>query len=307
MMGAGSADNPQHRDGPRAETPGLDESNCGQQLEIMSSFFIEHLRMKDPVKAALALHDQGIKNLRQWAACSENERVKCLENLRNDAIVAGDRSKLRKITNDQIKEWRQIKSKLPPPLPTVLPQQRQSKEEMEVILSSYMDEVNMTRALVGLGMRGVYGGARDIFLNAVQGKGSDSVEEEATESQKQLESKDIEIQSKIYRACEEWQLERQCLDKLLKSTPNAGMGTETNECGSAKDYDTKIQQRLIQLDRKEAMAQGKRACLNPDCEKMEQEDRKFEICSRCKIAGYCCRECQIADWKRHSKLCNTQK
>ena len=38
-----------------------------------------------------------------------------------------------------------------------------AKQELEQILCSGMDEVNMSKALVGLGMRGVYGGAVDIL------------------------------------------------------------------------------------------------------------------------------------------------
>ena len=31
---------------------------------------------------------------------------------------------------------------------------------------------------------------------------------------------------------------------------------------------------------------------------------KGRICSKCKVARYCCRECQTADWKKHKRVCS---
>jgi hypothetical protein len=40
-----------------------------------------------------------------------------------------------------------------------------AKEDLEQILASGMDEQNIARALIGLGMRGVYGSAIDVFAD----------------------------------------------------------------------------------------------------------------------------------------------
>jgi len=45
-------------------------------------------------------------------------------------------------------------------------------------------------------------------------------------------------------------------------------------------------------------------CSNPNCFE-EQEDVKFKKCSRCKLAFYCSKECQVDHWKAsHHKICN---
>ena len=44
-------------------------------------------------------------------------------------------------------------------------------------------------------------------------------------------------------------------------------------------------------------------CHNPDCGKFEFWHVKFEMCSECSIAKYCCKGCQKAHWKKHSKFC----
>jgi MYND finger len=33
----------------------------------------------------------------------------------------------------------------------------------------------------------------------------------------------------------------------------------------------------------------------------------MQVCSRCKITYYCSKECQVADWKSHRKICGTEK
>ena len=40
-------------------------------------------------------------------------------------------------------------------------------------------------------------------------------------------------------------------------------------------------------------------CSNPNCCKPESTQR----CSKCKYVWYCGRECQVADWKSHKKMC----
>jgi len=34
-----------------------------------------------------------------------------------------------------------------------------------------------------------------------------------------------------------------------------------------------------------------------------KERKSLMVCSRCRIAHYCCRECQVADWPNHGALC----
>ena len=43
---------------------------------------------------------------------------------------------------------------------------------------------------------------------------------------------------------------------------------------------------------------------------MEVWDRgatRFQKCSRCERAYYCCKECQVADWARHKSTCAVKK
>ena len=161
-------------------------------------------------------------------------------------IVAGDRSKLRKVSFEQISEWCQ--SKASPPLPAVLPQQRQSKEEMESILGSLMDEVNMAHALVGLGMRGVYGGALDIL--AVQ----TAVDLEGASAAVRADTvKEIEIQAQIYNACDQSEGERSMLDRLLVlyEMEIAAGGSDEDAAATWRGKIDSAQSKLQQLDRRQ--------------------------------------------------------
>jgi len=264
---------------------------AGKDLETMSTFFVEQLRLKDPVKSALAFHDQGIMSLKSWASKTEEERTKVVQALKHVGVVAGDRSKLRKITLEQISEW--TRSKATPPLPSVLPHQRQSKEEMEAILGSGNNERLITDDLVGLGLRGIYGGAMDLFAHHVGGGGEAAAAaggEGAAVPEDDVVA-ELEIQAIVYKMCVQREGEQRILTELLRRK-------EGDE-----GYCDQIRDRLAQLGRYEAKMKGARICLAPDCKVMETESRKFEICARCKIAAYCSRECQKADWKVHSKLC----
>lgn len=40
------------------------------------------------------------------------------------------------------------------------------------------------------------------------------------------------------------------------------------------------------------------------CLKENNEAKKFKVCSKCKYAQYCSRECQVADWVDHKQACN---
>ena len=46
-------------------------------------------------------------------------------------------------------------------------------------------------------------------------------------------------------------------------------------------------------------------CSNRDCFNTEKHDTpSFARCARCKLAHYCCKECQVKDWKdRHKQVC----
>lgn len=54
---------------------------------------------------------------------------------------------------------------------------------------------------------------------------------------------------------------------------------------------------------------GYYSCENRNCHRTETVDGEpFEKCSKCKLARYCGRECQIQDWKaRHKKICKEAK
>lgn len=50
---------------------------------------------------------------------------------------------------------------------------------------------------------------------------------------------------------------------------------------------------------------GYDGCVNRNCHRTESHDKpKFANCSKCKVAVYCSRDCQVEDWKaRHKKVC----
>lgn len=35
------------------------------------------------------------------------------------------------------------------------------------------------------------------------------------------------------------------------------------------------------------------------------EQKQLSVCSRCHATYYCCKECQVKDWKNHKKLCRS--
>lgn len=56
--------------------------------------------------------------------------------------------------------------------------------------------------------------------------------------------------------------------------------------------------------RKDWKEPGLRACAADGCLRSEDGFRAFDMCSRCKSAFYCGRECQARDWKsRHKRDC----
>jgi hypothetical protein len=46
-------------------------------------------------------------------------------------------------------------------------------------------------------------------------------------------------------------------------------------------------------------------CTNPRCSNVEglDADSRFGCCPVCKMAKYCCRECQVENWRRHRRHC----
>ena len=182
---------------------------------------------------------------------------------------------------------------------------------MEAILGSGNNERLITRELVGLGLRGIYGGAMDLFDHLIPPANDDggsaardgadaAVHDDGAASSKsdkkqspppsQLAVTNLEIQANIYKMCVHRTGERRTLQALCKLSQDS----------AALD---RWKTRLDELDREDAMLLGARVCLAAGCNVMESADRKFELCGRCKIAAYCSRECQRADWRCHSKYC----
>jgi len=55
---------------------------------------------------------------------------------------------------------------------------------------------------------------------------------------------------------------------------------------------------------------GLEECHARGCSKTESADEKkpYARCSNCKLVCYCCKDCQVTDWKaRHKQVCNTGK
>jgi len=50
-----------------------------------------------------------------------------------------------------------------------------------------------------------------------------------------------------------------------------------------------------------AAAHGLQPCALPECGATEPHPQAYKRCSRCNAAKYCCREHQMADWKRHKR------
>lgn len=46
-------------------------------------------------------------------------------------------------------------------------------------------------------------------------------------------------------------------------------------------------------------------CLNPGCKLPDNKVARNDMvcCTRCSLVNYCCRECQVDDWRRHRKEC----
>ena len=50
-------------------------------------------------------------------------------------------------------------------------------------------------------------------------------------------------------------------------------------------------------------ALGLDGCSRRGCERVESEAERFQRCSQCKVAKYCCRQCQGDDWRAHKAVC----
>lgn len=49
---------------------------------------------------------------------------------------------------------------------------------------------------------------------------------------------------------------------------------------------------------------GYRACENRSCFNTDTVEKQLDRCAKCKLAYYCSRDCQVADWKaRHKQVC----
>ena len=57
------------------------------------------------------------------------------------------------------------------------------------------------------------------------------------------------------------------------------------------------------LDGSEFASQQLDACALDACTRGAASGTFLKLCSKCRLVKYCCRECQVADWKHHKKGC----
>jgi hypothetical protein len=101
----------------------------------------------------------------------------------------------------------------------------------------------------------------------------------------------------------------QLVKKKLKSgTPTGDIldaviaGKDGPINGKAKSDLSRLQT-LARLSNYDAKRTDHKICRH--CEKIEKLDGiKLMKCQRCKVIYYCNKECQVADWKNHKKMCN---
>lgn len=62
---------------------------------------------------------------------------------------------------------------------------------------------------------------------------------------------------------------------------------------------------VIKKLKKDHKCDIQKTCQNKDCGKKYNSETKqnFKLCSKCKCAFYCCKECQKEDWVNHKKRC----
>ena len=50
-----------------------------------------------------------------------------------------------------------------------------------------------------------------------------------------------------------------------------------------------------------ALSDAQAKCANVGCRK--SSNAMLKACTACRIVSYCCKDCQVADWKQHKALC----
>jgi hypothetical protein len=98
----------------------------------------------------------------------------------------------------------------------------------------------------------------------------------------------------------------QLVKKKFKSGTPTGDILDAVIAGKDGPIKQKAKSALTKLQGLARLSNSNHTCVNMcgHCEKRETLDgTKLMKCQRCKVAYYCNRECQVADWKGHKKMC----
>jgi hypothetical protein len=101
----------------------------------------------------------------------------------------------------------------------------------------------------------------------------------------------------------------QLVKKKLKSGTPTGDILDTVISGKDGPINEKAKADLVRLQSLARLSNDNdyvsvKKCHHCEMIETQMDDAKFMKCQRCKLAYYCSKECQVANWKRHKKMCN---